>query len=213
METPLEDTMASATAGTRAGKTRANLIRFGAVFASLALVSVLIMSESRAAFTATTENTGNAFSAATISLSNDAASALFNVSDMVPGDVRYGCITVTYTGTVDPSAVKVYSAAYTDTGGGDLGAYLDLVIKQGVDAGTCDGTLTGGTAIEPASATIKSFATVTDYGGGVGTWDPSATGQTQRYQFIVTLNTSTPNAQQGKGVTGVKFTWETQAGS
>lgn len=199
---------------TAAEKTRANLLRIGAVVASLFLVSILIMNESRAAFTATTENTGNAFSAATIQLTDDDSdTALFNVSDMVPGDVRYGCITVTYTGGVDPAAVKVYSAAYTDTGGGDLGAYLDLVIKQGVNAGTCDATLTGGTAIQPASATIKSFATVTDYASGVGTWDPSATGETQRYQFVVTLSTSTPDAQQGKGVTGVKFTWETQAGS
>ncbi len=189
---------------------KASFARVGAVAASFLLVSMLIITQSKAAFTATTSDTGNSFSAATIALSDD-ASVLFTVANMVPGDTAYGCLTVTYNGGVDPAVVKVYSGGYTDTGGGDLGNYLDLTIKQ-VGAGTCDGTLSG-TAIQPVSSTIKTFALLTNYAGGVGTWDPATNGDSQRYQVIVTLNSSTPDAQQGAGVSDVLFTWETQAGT
>ncbi len=83
-----------------------------------------------AAFSATTDNTGNAFVAGTVTLTdNDSGTAMFNVPNMTLNDSAVGCIEVTYSGTLDP-LVKTYGAS---TAGDGLEDYLDLTIEGGPD--------------------------------------------------------------------------------
>ena len=99
-----------------------------AIAISTLLVSFMVMSVSRAAFTDTTDNTTNALGAGTVDLvDDDAAAVLFNVTNMVPGDTQVNCIVVTYQGTVaNPAAVKIYSGGFTDSG--DFANWTVLIV-------------------------------------------------------------------------------------
>ena len=104
-------------------------------------VSAMIVNRTIAVFSDTTQSTANSFSTGTVTLvDDDLSAAMFNVSNMVPGDTATDCIVVTYQGTVaDPSAVRLYSGGYTDSG--DLATYLNLTIEEGTGGsfGNCTG--------------------------------------------------------------------------
>lgn len=180
--------------------------------ASIAVVSVLVVTSSIAAFSDTTDSAGNSFSTGTIVLvDDDSATSLFTVTGMVPGDSVTDCITVTYQGTVaDPSAVKLYSGGYTDSG--TLSSHLNLTIEEGTGGtfGNCTG-FTAENTIE-SGTTIAGFDTAhTDYATGAGVWDPASTPESKTYRITVALDAATPNAQQGESVTAMTFTWEAQS--
>jgi hypothetical protein len=172
-----------------------------AALGALALVSAMVVRTSQATFTATTDNQNNSFATGELNLSDDAATAMFSVTAMEPGQSENHCITVTYDGTIpDPSGVKVYAAgAVTDPDG--VGDQLNLTIEEAAScAGTFASTYTG---------TVSDFvATHTNYGNGVGTWDPSAVGQTQAYRFTVELDSAADDTFQGTSLTDLGFTWE-----
>ena len=62
-----------------------------------------------AAFSGVTGNTGNNFTAATVTLiDDDFGGTNLTVGNMIPGDVSGGCIEVTYTGsTTDLAGLRV----------------------------------------------------------------------------------------------------------
>ena len=185
-----------------------------AALLALALVAALVTRTSQAAFTASTDNTGNYFNAGTVSLSdNDGTTALFTVDGMEPGDVETRCIQLSYDGTITtPSAVKVYSGGYTNVGGtAGLSDYLEVTIDEGTGTtfpGCGDFVLD--TNVLPATDLTTFGGTYTGYGSGVGTWTPAATGETRAYRVTVELLASTPDAEQGAGTTDVAFVWEVQ---
>ena len=183
-----------------------------AVGAALLLVSFLVASVSRAAFIDTTDGTGNIVGAGTVDLvDDDSGSVMFNVSTLVPGDTVTNCIVVTYQGTVpDPSAVKLYSGGFTDSG--DFADYLNLTIDEGTGGsfGDCTGFV--------SSSTIESGGTLTDfdtahtgYGTGAGVWDPSSTPESRTYRVSFELDAATPDAEEGESVSALVFTWEVQS--
>ncbi len=196
---------------------KATMARLAVVVVSIALVGVLIIDQSRAAFTATTDNAGNAFSAGTIALTNDAGSAMFSVTGMVPGDVATGCLTVTYTGSADPGPVKIYSNVYTESDGAADGANLDDALTFKIDR-VDDCTAKNVQASVHAGIGLTAFgAAYNDYSDGLSAqWDPAATSN-ESYLFTATFtpsgSTATDNTRIGDTVTGLTFTWETQAGS
>src|SRR3954452_8263864 len=82
------------------------------------------------AFSATSTNSGNLFTAGTVAISdNDAGSALYNVSGQKAGDSVTTCVKVTYTGSL-ASDVRLYTP---DTIGA-IGPYVDLTITAGSQA-------------------------------------------------------------------------------
>lgn len=188
--------------------------RVSAIGTAVILTGFLVMTVSRAAFVATTENTGNAASTGQLSLTdNDLDAAMFtNFVDAGAGETEASCITVTYDGAFDPGLVELYTAGIT----GDVADYLDLVIE----AGTGD-TLTGGfdncglfipdlLTGEIYNGTVGTFDTLTAAGSGSGistTWDPTATGEEKTFRFTVTVR-SDPDAADRDGTFG--FIWETQ---
>lgn len=172
---------------------------------------VMVLAASRAAFSDITSNSANSFSVGSVDLvDDDNASALFSVSNMVPGQTATGCIVVTYQGTIaNPGPVRIYSGGLIDSG--SLAAELDLTIEEGTGGSfsSCTGFTSSGT-IE--SGTLAGFsASHTAYANGAGTWDPSATPQSRTYRISISLPSNAPNTAQGKSVTGLVFTWEVQS--
>jgi len=192
---------------------RTSTTRLGAFALSLLLVGFLVVTGSRAAFTDTTDNTGNSWATGTVALSDDDTTlAMFNASGLKADDVIENCLRVTYDGTLD-SDVELYAAGLTGT----LGTYLDLQIEIG-DGGSFASTATAAGTVPCSgfvadvggpiySGTLASFAAArTDFGSGVGTWGPSA-GEFKTYRFLVTVQDD--NDAQGLAA-GLGFVWEAQ---
>jgi len=179
------------------------------VLGALMLSGFLVMSASRAAFSDTTDNTGNAISAGDVDLvDDDSATVLFNVADMAPGDSATNCIEVTYQGTIaDPAAVTLYSGGFTDSS--DLANWLNVTIEEGTGGsfGSCAGFTLQNT-IETGGDLIAFDTTHTDYASGAGVWDPSGTPESKTYRFTFTLDPATPDTEEGASVTALGFTWE-----
>jgi hypothetical protein len=195
----------------QASSSFAVMLRIAAALLALAVVSILVVRSSTAAFTDVTQNTGNAFVVGSVDLvDDDAASAMFNVTNMEPGQTAVDCIVVTYQGSVpDTSAVKLYSGGYTDSG--TLATFLNLTVEEGTGGsfGDCTGFVTENTIV--SSMALNTFDTNhTNYGNGAGVWDPSSTPVSKTYRVTVELDALTPNAQQGQSVTTFILNWETQ---
>lgn len=193
--------------------TRTWKLQLGAAIASLALVSLLVLEVSSAAFVANTTNTGNSWTTGQVSLTDDdggptSGVAMFDVTGMLPGQSAERCIQVTYTGSSDPQPVKLYASG-TDSG---LGQYLDVTVTEGSGSTfpNCGTTFVADTApgAQIVNSTLDAFKADT---AGTGIWDPSATGATgesRTYKFVVTLNANTPDTAQGASAAAT-FTWET----
>lgn len=183
-----------------------------ALFASFALISAFVITSSIAVFTSSTDAAGNSFSAGTIDLvDDDLAAVMFTATDMYPGQSVTDCITVTYQGTIaDPSAVRLYSGGYTDSG--DLGSYLNLTVEEGTGGsfGDCTGFVLEN-AIESGGTFVDFDSTHTSYATGAGVWDPASTPVSKTYRVTVALDVAAPDAEQGESVTAQTFTWEVQS--
>lgn len=182
--------------------------------AALVFVSAVVLRTSSAAFNHTTNNPNSSLAGGDLVLADDdTGSALFTVTDLVPGDSVVQCIQVTYTGSVTastPGAVKIYSAGYTDSG--TFGDWLDLTIEEGTGGsyGSCAGFTSSSTLVNATA--LSTFDTNnTNYGNGVTAWTPNGSPQSRTYRVTFTLNASTPTAQEGETVTGLGFTWEIQS--
>lgn len=184
--------------------------------------TVLMWQSTSAVFTGTTSNPSNSWAAGSVTMEDDdggstptTGTAMFSVTDLVPGNTGTHCIEVTYNGSLtNPTAVKVYATGLAGTG---LGTYLDLTIEQGTNsAGDYSGCATfAGTAIYQSgtpggsTGTLGYFAAnMTNYASGVGTWTPTAAGQTKTYRFTYTLQNN--NNAQGLNAT-VNLVWETNS--
>jgi hypothetical protein len=86
------------------------------------------------AFSSTSANSNNQYTAGTVYISdNDANGFLYQETGHAPGDVTSRCLTVTYTGSL-PASVKVYT---TDamSGVGALAPYVDMTVTPGTFSG------------------------------------------------------------------------------
>lgn len=161
------------------------------------------------AFSGTTGNAGNSFSAGTVHLTdNDAGASMLSLANARPGDATTGCLLVTYGGTLDAS-VRLHG-----TTAGDLAPYLTLTVTRGTDSA-------------PSFASCASFtADSTDYLGagpgvvysgllsaypatyGAGVSDPDVTwtpGESRSYKLRVELVND--EAAEAKTATAT-FRWE-----
>jgi hypothetical protein len=173
--------------------------------------SAMVWQASNAAFTASTTNGPNTFSAGTVALTdNDSGTALFNASNLKPGSTGTACIRVTYSGSL-PAGVRLYAQSPSTVNG--LDAQITLTVDEGTNstgtAGTC-GTWTSGTGgAGIGSSLLSTFGTArTNFGNGVGSWNPAGPA-TMDYQFTYSLSAAAPNTAQG-GSASVTFVWEAQ---
>jgi hypothetical protein len=186
-----------------AGGRRAGILAALAVLSGIAASSGVMWQASSAAFTGSTSNGNNAWTAGTVSLTDDDTNvAMFSATGLKPGSTGTKCITVTYGGN-STAAVKLYSSAVTGT----LRQHLNMVIQEG-DGGTyadCTGFVSTGTVY---TGTLENFGnTNTAFGSGVGAFAPTAANQKKTYRFAYTVDPATPNSAQG-ATANATFVWE-----
>jgi hypothetical protein len=162
-----------------------------------------------AAFTATTDNSGNTIASGTVAISqHPGAVTLYNVTNQKPGDATAKCVRVSYTGSLAASVKLYVSSGITN------GTLYNLKVERGSGMTTLDGTMScaGFTSSSTAyDAALGSFGTT--YAGGVdgkaaaAAW---AQNDTVDYRFTITQNDdTTANAHTSVTSSGAHtFTWE-----
>jgi hypothetical protein len=190
----------------------ARLIKWGAIPAALLISGIVVGQASYSAFSSTTANPTNNWTAGTVALSDDDSNtAMFTATGLKPGSTGTKCIAVTSSGSL-ASDVKLYGTSSATTNA--LSSYIRLTIVQGT--GGTSGSCTGFTPLATGSSilnngTVASFATAsTNYATGLGAWTPTGTApETRTFQFTYTVDAATPNTSQG-GTAAIGFTWESQ---
>lgn len=177
------------------------------------LSGALVLTTSRAAFVAQTDNSANSFGAGDVELvDDDSGAAMFNVPNMAPNDPAVeACIEVSYVGSVtDPGEVRLYSGGFNETG--TLASELDMAVEIGTG-----GDFSGCAGFTPTSTifttdTLASFDTShVDYGNALVAWDPASTPESRTFRFTVDLPADADSGVQGDEVTDLEFVWEIQS--
>lgn len=180
-----------------------------AASASLALLPFL-SATTYAAFTATTVNATNEWSAGSVVLDDDDSNtSMFSATGLVPGSSGSKCIAVTYNGTL-AATVKLYATGYSTTKA--LGPYLNLTIEEGTGstfAGSGPTSCPGFTATATLyEGTLADFAaTKTSHANGIGSFAPNGAGQTRVFRISYRVDYAAPEATQS-GTAAAGFTWE-----
>lgn len=177
--------------------------KIGLTLLVLALVGTVVGIGTWSAFSSTTQNAGNSFSAGTVTIGDDDSDGvLFNLTGLKPNDTSEKCIKVTYTGSL-PASVKIYGS-----GSGSLGQYLTLSVTRGTIASpsfpSCTGFTADGGGGGLYSGNLSAFPG--SYAAGIsdtnGSW---SNGEAHVYKLSVTVQDD--NAAQGLSASQ-SFTWE-----
>lgn len=181
-----------------------------ATVAVIGAAASLIAVGAFSAFSSTTTNPGNSFSAGSVVISdNDAGSALYQVSNQKPGVLTEKCIKVTYTGSLDAD-VKLYTPSTI----APAGQYVNLKVEEGTQPTT---TFPGCTGFTPKAGaalyngTLSAFGTShSGWANGLVTNPGAATGwvQNDAVAYRVTVQVQDVNAAQGATVGAHDYTWE-----
>jgi hypothetical protein len=195
---------------------RRRAVRAVSPFAALLVAALLIWQGSNAAFSATTDNTSDAWATGNLALTNNGGgtvysgttAALFTESNLKPGDTGAKCITVQSSGSL-PGSLKLYRGTITGTNSVALSAVLDVTVDAvAVAAATnvqanCTG-YTGGTSGAVFNGTLSGMPST--YAAAAGT---AVAGGTQRvvYRIGWTINTTAGNTVQSSSAQA-NLTWE-----
>ena len=184
------------------------------------VTSTIAGSGTFSAFSSTTSNPSNAFTAGTVTITdNDGASSVISLSNAKPTDSSTGCIRVSYSGSLDAN-VHLYASV-----SGSLAQYLTLTVTRGTDSSPSFASCTnftpdtanyfGNGAGVIYSGQLNSFPST--YAAGivdpVNCGSPPCSAQTWQsgnahsYKFVISLNNN--NSAQGLSSTAT-FTWEAQ---
>jgi hypothetical protein len=179
------------------------IVRLTAVAASMLMLTALIVTNSKAAFSDTTVNTTNTFASGSVVITDDdAGSALFTASAMSPGSPIVDCVVLTYSGTLTPADIRMYA-----TSSGALAPYLDTTIEVGTGGsfGNCTGFTPASTIY---TGTLTNFSTThTNWATGLATFTAAANPTSRTLRFTVDVQNN-PAAQ---GLSGsADLTWEAQ---
>lgn len=156
-----------------------------------ALVAGAIAVGSGATFTSQSANSGNAYTAGTLTQSNDVTGALFNLTNLKPGDTVSKTVTIKNTGSLPAS----FSLSGTATNGFSADM-LSFNVKEGSTALVTQSSLGATAAVSLPSASVAVPA--------IKAWAP---GETHTYTFTVALSALAPNTDQGKTASAA-FTWD-----
>lgn len=157
-----------------------------------ALAAGAIAIGSGATFSSQSTNSGNAYTAGTLTQSNSVTGALFNLINLKPGDQITKTVTIENTGSL-PARFSLTGTATN----GFAANMLSFSVKEGSTALVTQTSLGAVSAVAlPSTAFATTPATTA--------WAP---GETHTYTFTVALNSATPNTDQGKSATAA-FTWD-----
>jgi hypothetical protein len=209
----------------RTDQRRRRVLRAVAPVAGLLAVGLLVWQGSYAAFSATTNNTGDAWASGSLTLTNDGGSGtyattpfntagIFNESAIKPGDTKTRCLTVKTGGTSGGNLVFYRSPAIT--GSAPLAAQIGLTITQApvstTDLGVsvaCASFPVGGTVI---ANNVALSALPSTYGTGLGNTAITTGVKFIAYKFTYTFNSlgaGLDNPLQSLN-TAADFSWEVQ---
>jgi hypothetical protein len=194
--------------------------RLGAALASpLAVLAAagMVWQASNAAFSGTTRNSGNNWSTGSVSLTDDdAGSARFQVTNMVPGQTDTKCITVTANASV-PGEIRgysvnpVYSAKHLEDH-----IFVTIEAGSGGSFASCDGFVAEETVV-PHQA-LAAVMAVNSYANGLGGWHVQggvSGGQHRTYRITWHFDPSGLNQSELDQLqnvqTGVDMQWELQS--
>jgi predicted ribosomally synthesized peptide with SipW-like signal peptide len=162
-----------------------------------------------AAFSATTDNTGNSITSGTVIINqHTGATTLYNLTNQKPGDSTSKCVRIAYTGSL-AAAVKLYGSA-----GITNGSLFNLTVERGSGMTTLDNTMScaGFTASSTAySGQLGSFPSTYAAGAdGKAAGAAWATNDAVDYRFTIVQNDdTTANAHITPTSSGSHtFTWE-----
>jgi hypothetical protein len=162
---------------------------------AVVLAAVGITVGSGANFTASAANPANTFTAGTLNIGSSTSSALFNATNLRPGDTVTGSVDIQNTGSLSGAFTLGTSSANDPNG---LLGQLDLKVEDcGVFSGSTAPTCTGSNIVYTGKANAVPAAV------SLGTF---AGGAKHRYQFGVGLDSTADNNYQGDSST-VTFTW------
>jgi hypothetical protein len=192
------------------------MIRAAAPIAALLVAALLVWQGSNAAFSATTDNTGNAWATGNLFLENNgggtgysgSTAALFTESNLKPGNTGFKCITVQSTGSLAGN-LRLYRGAISGTNSAALAAVLDVTVDAvAVPAATnvpanCTG-YTGGTGGALYNGTLSAMPATYAAASGL-----AVAGGTQRiaYRISWTINASAGNSVQSS-TASANLVWE-----
>ena len=178
-------------------------VRLAAIAAALLMLTLLVVTRSRAAFSDAVVNGGNSFSTGSVVVGDDASSALFNAAGMTPSVPVANCIQITYSGTITPATIRMYA-----TGSGTLAPYLDALVEVGSGGsfGNCSGFTP--TSVAYSGTLAGMFTSHTNYATGAPTFAAATTPTTRTVRFTFTVQND--QAAQLQSATAT-FTWEAQS--
>jgi hypothetical protein len=193
------------------------MLRAAAPLAALLVAALLVWQGSNAAFSATTDNTGNAWATGNLFLENNGGigstysgttAALFNESNLKPGNTGVKCITVQSTGSLAGN-LRLYRGVIGGTNGTALAGALDVTVDAvavsfATNVGANCAGYTGGTSGAVYNGTLNAMPTT--YAAASGT---AVAGGNQHlvYRIGWTLNSGAGNALQSSNATA-NLTWE-----
>jgi hypothetical protein len=166
-------------------------------------------------FTGTTQNSGNEISSGTVEFSdNDSGAALYNATNVRPGETVTSCIKTTYAGSL-PAVARLYSPSTP----GPLAQYVELTVTQGTQASSTFPSCTGFAPDSSGvifSGTLQSLEqTRGGYATGIATAPAGksswAKGEAVVYRFQATLQASAPDTSQGWSSGVHSFVWEARS--
>lgn len=174
----------------------------------------LVWHASYAAFTGQTRNAGNDWSTGSIALTDDdKGGAMFQVSNMLPGDSQTRCITVTANASV-PGTVKGYAVNPTFSSS-VLSNHIMVTVLEGSGGSfqDCAGFTSQGTIAQ--SVPLATFAQASNYANGIGNWAVAAGTQTRTYQISWKFDTTGMTQTDIDGLqgahAGIDMQWELQS--
>ena len=171
----------------------------GALAVVLAAVGITV--GSGANFTAHAANPANTFTAGTLTIGSSTSSALFNATNLKPGDTVTGTVDIQNTGSL-PGTFTLSTSNVVDTNA--LLGQLDLKVE---DCGVYTGT--GGTTAPTCAGTNYVYNGKANAVGNVNLTSFAANAK-HKYVFSVAMPSTIANTFQGK-TASVEFDWDAAA--
>ena len=199
----------------------------------------VVWQSSNAAFTASTSNAGNTFQAGSVGITDsDNGTTMFSLTNMAPGDNGSTCMAVSYTGSLSPTAIRMYFANAQESNGAvnsntysawtnasatsETDAYLSLQVEVSSTelaadpGGNFGSNYCAAVANSTFSTVVPSTLTQTlinnysSYASNLSAgWGTVTTGKWRIFRFTWAYSSGATNSAQGDGL---KFdiVWEAQ---
>lgn len=171
---------------------------------AIVATGVLVWQGSTAAFSVTTNNATNHWESGSLTLTNDAETAMFTATGLAPGATGEKCIVVTYNSDLWNSEIRMYG-----TGTGTIGPHLNLLIEKGTGGSNDDCTGFGADATV-FNNTLDLWNAVDDYDSGTAGAHPVLLGADRNVTYKITYTLANTDAALGKEGDAT-FTWEARS--